>query len=73
MLYTEFRKTVKDTDLDSKKKKKRRGSRKTTNSREGAVLVDAQRTGWCPFCSVTKSGTVRRKGPDNEARSCMMT
>ena len=29
--------------------------------------TDARRTGWFPFRDVTKSGKVRRKGPDNEA------
>ena len=29
--------------------------------------LDARRTGWCPFHDATKSGRVRRTGPDDEA------
>ena len=33
------------------------------------LWTDAQRTGWFPFCGVTKSGRVRRKELENEAWS----
>ena len=49
--------------------------KKTGRERSQAVeralfpWTEGRRTGWLPFRGVTKSGRVRRKGPDKEAWS----
>ena len=49
---------------------KQTGRERSQAVQEGVCLggTDERRTGWFPLRGVTESGTVRWKGPNNEAR-----